>query len=141
MAFALIQNPDGAMFQAQAVLAMVRDIIGDGIEDSYDIEYGEYRSEPKVSMWENGRERGYIIHMKGAPRQTQINVGFWEGRSGDHIEVRTFEKYTYLNGPTRDDALGPDGELIGDEKIFDYGKIEEAARHIADVLAEFWKRK
>jgi hypothetical protein len=137
MSFPLNTNPDGAKPQARAILAMTSDLFGDGIEESYDTEHEEYLAEPIVARWDNGRERGYMIRMRDSARQKQINIGFWEGRSGDQIEVMVFESAPTTNSPTLAETPSED-EWDAAIRTFDYGKVTEAARYVMDTLSAFW---
>lgn len=77
---------DGANRQAQAVLAFVQYLIGDGIEASWDDEWKRYTADIEVARWENCREQGYILYLN-APQYSsnQLNIAFFEHRNSDSI--------------------------------------------------------
>lgn len=131
--------------QSTAVLAYVRHIIGDGIESSWDDGRKDYRAEPLVNEWYNGREREYVIHMRDASMglgNNQINIAFYEHRSSDSIAVLVFEAFTFnppilLDVPK--DHPFQESSSAG-SKFFSYGHAEEAAQFIVDTLTEFWDK-
>src|SRR4051812_35854363 len=93
--FILTQNPDGAGFQAQAVLAYLRYFIGSGIEESWNAKWNQYEAEPRVVRLDNCREQGYIVWLRSRDSKHQINIAFYEHRNNDLIcavvsDVRTF---------------------------------------------------
>jgi len=70
---------DGANWQARAVLAVVQDLLGEGIADSYNKEYHCYTHEFKVGRWENCREQGYVVSLHVGTEQ--LNIAFFEHRN------------------------------------------------------------
>ena len=133
----LFINVDGADFQAQAVLAYLRQ--GDGIEDSWSKEYKEYQADPQVNRWHNGREQGYVVSMRSEGYVKQINIAFFEHRNSDSICVLVFEAMT-INPPTLDNI--PEGvykDKYDLTKSFSYGQALEASDWIREQLVLFWK--
>lgn len=137
----LINNPDGANFQAQAVLAYVRYLIGDGIDESWDDKLKHYRAEPKVARWENCREQGYIIYLRSKDYKDQINIAFFEHRNSDNICAVKWNQCS-INSLTIDNAdfggVYRDKWEVSEE--FSYGQAFEMARWIVDELIEFWNK-
>jgi len=94
----LFINHDGANYQAQAVLAYLQG--RDGIEPSWSTEFRRYMADPKVSRWENCREQGYVVWMRGR-KGKQVNIAFFEHRNIDNICAVMWEQDT-VNAPTID---------------------------------------
>jgi hypothetical protein len=135
--FDLFQNPDGADFQAQAVLAYLRDRLGSGIEQSWDPTYHRYTAEPKVTRYDNGREQGYIVYMRGRDYSDQINIAFYEHRNSDNICAVKSNQRTF-NAPLLDDILKVMTDKYDTTKTVGVGQAYELAGWIADQLIEFW---
>jgi len=136
----LIQNDSHSpSHQAAAVLAYVRFSLGGGIEGSWNGELKHYEAEPQVNEWYNGRERGYIVHMRSRDNNRQINVAFYEHRSSDMICVLAFEETTN-NPPTLADLPKdhPFHESSGNCTMFSVGGAMEAGDHAAQLLRDFW---
>lgn len=134
----LFINPDGANSQAQAVLAYLRG--NSGIECSWDRESGQYLAEPEVDRWHNGRERGYVVHMRGHMYNNQINIAFFEHRNSNAICAVMFEAFT-MNPPTLADI--PEGVYLDkSDTSYDvgYGEAAKMANWINQQLIDFWKK-
>ena len=132
------QNEDGACAQAKAVRAYLA--MRDGIEESWSAEWRRYQAEPKISRWENGREQGYVVWMKGVKHNRQINIAFFEHRNSDEICAIEWEQLT-MNAPTIDSAVF--GEIYKDKYDVSHrvgpGLPMEMADWIFERLTEFWK--
>lgn len=133
----LIQNHDGANHQAQAVLAMVRYLIGDGIEASWNDEWKQYDAEPKVTRYDNCREQGYIVFMRSKRRDKQINIAFYEHRNSDQIYVQVVEKNTF-NSPVASDIYATMKDKYDCAFSAGCGQIEPVAKFVKNALVEFW---
>lgn len=135
--YGLTQNHDGANHQAQAVLAMVRYLIGGGIEDSWNSEWKRYDAEPKVTRYDNCREQGYIVFMRSKHGDKQINIAFYEHRNSDSICVQVVEKLTF-NSPVASEIY----ETMKDKYDCAFsagpGQIAPVAQFVTDALVEFW---
>ena len=135
-------HEDGANRQAQATLAMFQYFLGDGIEGSWNNDYHKYDADIQISRWENGREHGYVLHMRSKDWKRQFNVAFYEHRSCDNIDVACWEQTTY-NPPAFDTKAGKGEQDYNwawenNTKSFGYGKVAEAARYILEELESFW---
>lgn len=135
--FNLVQNPDGADFQAQAVLAYVRFLIGDGIEESWDPKWKRYQAEIKVSRYDNQLEQGYVLFLRTPDYEKQINIAFYEHRNSDEICAVMNKKFT-LNAPLASDIYeGMKNKHDVSCKV-SMGKAIKMAEWIVLQLVEFW---
>lgn len=132
-------NADGANYQAQAVLAMVRYGLGDGIESSWDSDLKRYRAEPEVARFDNCREQGYVIYMRDRAFKEQINIAFYEHRNSDQIYVQINNERT-LNAPTCEQITKRMVDKWSCAHQVSVGEIEKAADFIVKALAEFWNK-
>lgn len=133
-------NHDGANFQAQAVLAMVRHNLGDGIEKSWDDKFHRYSAEPMVHRFDNCREQGYVIYMRGPNYRGQINIAFYEHRNSDSIYVQVNNTVT-LNAPSLDDITKDMSDKWQSSFDASVGKISEVADFISTALIDFWNEQ
>lgn len=138
----LLQNPDGASFQARAILEMLRDRLQSGVKGSYDTGLNCYHAEPRFTRYENGRERGYIVFMGtgalGGKGDHQLNIAFYEGRNHDGICIRWCDKVTW-NPPVYEDIPWADPDSSEPDKSFGYANIDSASCFIANKIIEFWE--
>ena len=128
----LFDNPDGANFQAQAVLACIRQ--HSGIEHTWNKDELKYDIEPEVERWFNCREQGYVIYAR--TRSKQLNIAFFEHRNSDSICAVKWEGYT-INPPTINDI--PESHPFCNSKYnvdysVCYGKFIEMAEWIIKQL-------
>lgn len=137
MSAKLIQNPDGANFQARAVLEMVRCIIGGGIEASWNDDRKCYDAEPNFTRFDNCREQGYVIYLSSKDYSKQINIAFYEHRNSDRIYIQVNDKHTF-NAPVLDDITESMSDKWDCAFSAGWGKVSEAAKFIVDKLDEFW---
>ncbi|AFU86769.1 hypothetical protein D869_gp145 [Caulobacter phage CcrRogue] len=142
----LLINTDGANFQAQAVLAVVRDMLGEDFEPSWSTDLGEYLAEPRLARFDNNRVAGYVIWMPdsracawmGPEGWRQINITFYQHGVSDQIVVNGWRKaYREDLPPTRHDM--PDVEEMHRRQIFEQHEIVPAAEYIIHLLTEFWE--
>lgn len=131
------QNEDGACAQAKAVRAYLA--ANDGIEESWSSEFKRYQAEPKISRWENGREQGYVVWMRSAKYDRQINIAFFEHRNSDEICAIEWEQCT-INAPTIDSAQFGDVYKTKYDVSYSVGHGEAAcmANWIFERLTAFW---
>lgn len=126
---------DGAGRQARGVLPF----IDENIESSF--KEGRYQADVQVGRWENAREQGYVISMRGQDHTRQINVAFFEHRNSDEIHAIKWEQVT-LNTPTID-GLPKDHSYYNSKYNTDfrvgYGEVLEMATWVNNVLNDFWK--
>jgi len=132
-----IYNNDGANYQAQAVMAFLKNIT---IEESWNDDARKYDAEIKVSRWENCREQGYVICMRTKDYSKQINIAFFEHRNSDNICAIKWEQIT-TNAPTIDTAEF--GDVYKDKydvsHSVGYGEIPSMSEWITNELEEFWE--
>jgi hypothetical protein len=134
----LFQNADGANYQAKAVLAYLS--ARDGIESSWSKENKRYEACPKVARWENCREQGYVVSLRSADYQKQINIAFFEHRNSDEICAVVFDG-VFLNSPNFDNI--PESHPYYHSKwdvnkSLGFGKAHEMADFIFNELTTFW---
>lgn len=137
--FDLCQNPDGANFQAQAVLALLRYNIGDGIEASWDDAHKRYMAEPRVVRYDNCREQGYVVYLRSRDYQHQINVAFYEHRNSDSICAVVSAERT-LNAPRLGDMTKAMGDKWDVAHSVGVGRVAEMAEWVARQLLDFWAK-
>lgn len=135
----LFQNEDGANHQAKAVRAYLA--VHDGISESWSDEHKRCMAEPTLSRWENCREQGYVICLRGqpGPKLRQINIVFYEHRNSDDICALVFEQWT-INAPTIDTL--PPGVFKDKYQVSHtepYGNAMQMADWIYEQLVDFWK--
>jgi hypothetical protein len=132
----LFTNRDGANYQAQAVLAYLSG--RDGIEPSWSAEQRRYLADPKVSRWENCREQGYVVWMRGR-KGKQVNIAFFEHRNSDNICAVMWEQET-VNAPTIETMVT--ANVYSDKwdvsHTAKYGECAAMAEWIIDQLNAAW---
>jgi hypothetical protein len=130
---------DGACPAAKAVLAYLQH--SDGIEESWDDKYKEYKAKPKIARWENCREQGYIVFMRSENHQRQINIAFFEHRNTDAICAVMWEQKS-LNSLTIDNAEFGDVYEDKYDTSFDvdFTEAKAMAHWITEQLTDFWKQ-
>jgi len=134
-------HTDGANRQAQAVLAFVQYLIGDGIEESWNDEFKCYDADIEVARWENCREQGYILSLR-SPKygQNQLNIAFFEHRNTDSICAIKWHQWS-LNSLNIDTAeFGEECYSNKWETSYDvsYGEAYKMADWIRDQLINHW---
>lgn len=134
----LFDNHDGANYQAQCVLAILRHL---AIEESWDADRMAYDFEPwsypEVDRWQNCREQGYVIYWRLSRKQ--INIAFFEHRNSDNICAVEWEQLT-TNAPTIDTM--DRNQIYKDKwdvsKTVSYNKFSEMADWIMERLTAFY---
>lgn len=136
----LFINPDNTNWQAQAVLACIRQY--DGLETSYVTGTG-YEAQPEVNPWFNGRERGYVISLRSPDFREQINIAFYEHRNSDSVCAIKFEG-TNINPPTIND-IPKTHPFYESQWNYDFsvavGEHMKMAFWIVDNLNGWWEDK
>ena len=132
-------HADGANRQVQAVLAMFQYLLADGIEDSWDDTFKDYKAEIEVARWENCREQGYTLMMR-APWMSgnRLNIAFYEHRNHDGICAIKWEQNT-LNSPTIDTL--PDGVFENKWEVsyeVKWGEVTKMAKWLFKEFEHFW---
>ncbi len=130
-------NHDGANFQAQAVLAMVRYLCGDGVEESWNGALSRYMYQPRVVRFDNCREQGYTIFARN-PKDEQINITFYEHRNSDEIFVQVNYKKTF-NAPLLSDIFEENSSKWDSAFSANYGEITKVADFIVGALRDHYK--
>lgn len=138
MSAKLLQNSDGANHQARAVLEMVRYLLGDGIESSWDDEYKRYTAEIQFTRFDNCREQGYVIYLRDKSFSKQINIVFYEHRNSDELYVQINDKRTF-HAPTLEDITSTMKDKWEAAFTAQFGEITPIAAFIVKKLEEFWK--
>ena len=134
----LFHNPDGANYQARAVLAYLTKYCG--IAESWSQVHKRYMAEPQVDRWHNCREQGYVITLSSGADLRQINIAFFEHRNSDDICAVQWEGY-YINPPTINDI--PELHPYRQSKYavthsVSVGQAEDMADWIFLRLTDFW---
>ena len=125
---------DGANWQAQAVLAMVRHNIENAVYKAYNEKQKDYDCFVKAARFYNCREQGYVISVTYNTKQK--NYFFYEHRNSDDICVVMTDDYT-LNPPTLADFCKKMKSSSDYDRSFSYGKIVECGNFILDNIMEF----
>ncbi|AXQ68481.1 hypothetical protein HOT99_gp136 [Caulobacter phage CcrBL10] len=142
----LCLNPDGANFQAQAVLAVVRDMLGEDFEPSWDAKLGRHLAEPRLARFDSARLAGYVIWMRdyraiawaGVGAGRQINIAFYQHGVSDEIIVNAWTGETEDNLPPNHRDI-PDNDDMATRGVFKQREVVPAAQLIVDVLTDFWE--
>jgi hypothetical protein len=135
--FELVQNPDGAGFQSQSVLAYLRYFIRDGIEGSWDNEWKRYRADIRVCRYDNCREQGYVVWLRSLDYKHQINIAFYEHRNSDDICAVVSDVQTF-NAPLLADILVAMEDKYDTAISVSVGRADEMAEWISGKLRDFW---
>lgn len=113
---------DGANYQAQAVLALVR-------RYAENLPFTkEFRGEVEVGRWENCREQGYVFSINAGYRRCK-NYCVYEHRNSDQLCVQMFEGF-HLNTPSIEDVFKDKRDKWDIDKIFSCEQIVECAEFI-----------
>lgn len=132
---------DGADAQAKAVLAYVQYMYNEIVSETWNETFHSYDATPYVSVWFNGRERGYIVYLANTNYTKQINIIFFEHRNSDNICAVAWEQVSYGSPITIDTAKF--GEKYSGKGDVDYvvgpGQAYEMAEWIVKTLKTFCK--
>jgi hypothetical protein len=114
---------DGANYQAQAVLAFIRD----------------HESQTKVARWENGREQGYVLTLVAPDYKEQLNIAFFEHRNSDSICAIKWKQAPSINTPTISTAQFNGAYKDKYDTSFDvgYGEIRKMGDWIRKELDDY----
>lgn len=115
---------DGANHQAQAVLALVRGMAINFLDNIASNDYGKLF----VGRYENCREQGYVFTLSIAWKQV-LHIVVYEHRNSDRICVKAFEG-SFINTPRAEQI--PMKDKYDLDKFFSYGSVFEAAKWITD---------
>lgn len=127
---------DGANRQAQAALAFLQYLLGDGIEESYNNQFNRYDADVRIGRWENCREQGYVLMLRTNDYKKQLNIAFFEHRVADCLCAHKWEQST-MNSPTIDSAdFGANG-YVSDCDV-KHGEVVKMAEYLRDELINFW---
>jgi hypothetical protein len=131
---------DGANYQAQAVAIILRGMIGDGLEKSWNDTTKRYDASPEISRWENCREQGYVVSMRNKSYSDQINIAFFEHRNSDSICAVKWNQIT-TNSPTIDTAVFGDVYKNKWDTSHDvgYGEFMQMAKWIREQFESFYE--
>jgi hypothetical protein len=135
----LFINPDGANYQAQAVLAYLRR--HGGLSSSWNEEQMRYIAEPEVNRWHNCREQGYVITLRSRKYSRKLHIAFYEHRNSDSIHAVKFEA-SLINPPTIKDIPKEhpfyESKYATDHSV-NVGKADEMADWIYEELNKWWQ--
>ncbi len=127
-------NNDGANWQAQAVLAYLRNYAEVFIDQTYNKEYRRYEATISAGRFENCREQGYIVSV--SYKGEQRNYAFYEHRNSDSICVVKFDQLT-INTPTLEDVCNRMSDKYDYTKSFDWGEILACGEWIGKDIENF----
>ncbi len=118
---------DGANYQAQGVLAFIRD----------------HESQTKVARWENCREQGYVLTLVAPDYKEQLNIAFFEHRNSDSICAVKWKQTPTINAPTIDTAKfnGVYTDKYDVSHSVGYGEITEMSHWIRKQLDDYIEEK
>jgi hypothetical protein len=125
---------DGANWQAQCVLAYLRSIGNNKVENlTWDKEKHRANGELRVGRCENCREQGYIFTLIYGTKQL---VHFWvyEHRNSDVLCVVEFEGF-FINTPTIDNI--PMKDKYDTTKEFSCGDVVSCGKWIVERITEY----
>lgn len=122
---------DGANYQAQAVLAVLRSRLAT-FPSAETIGLNEYHI--SVGRYENCREQGYVFTLWADLIKQIRHYAVFEHRNSDNLIVLESTKQT-INTPNWDDMYGTRGKYDYD-KGFNPEQFSEAADYIAKDMAE-----
>lgn len=126
---------DGANWQAQSVLAYLRDARNIAIDKAWNEDNKCYDAGIKVGRYENCREQGYIFSIKYLGEQRNYCV--YEHRNSDDICVVVFD-VTTINTPTLKMVCGAMGDSKWNyTKAFPFGQIMECGDYILDDMKKW----
>lgn len=135
---------DGANWQAQAVLAYLRNSFECDVKDKYfnTDDYDKIRCE--VGRFENCREQGYVVTI--SYRWEQRHFAFFEHRNWDAIVVYVSDTQT-INTPSIHEVYNGRSSS-GYDYHFPYGEIMKCGDKILSLMKKFvdekieeWKNK
>lgn len=116
---------DGANWQAQCVLAILRSRYESILDESWNKEQGRYEACIRVGRYESDREQGYAFALN--TMGIQRNYVVYEHRNSDEICIVVWDGLT-LNTPTPSQVPMKDKWDV--TKTFRYGEVMECAEWI-----------
>ena len=129
---------DGAKWQEQVVLMILKGRMIEVIGDTYDTKKSEYKAKICVGRYENCREQGYVFTLMYDDRQLAHYCVF-EHRNSDSICVIKFNKYC-LNTPTIEEIWEGRKDKYDVTKSFNYMAFNSVTDYIIeDMKAEINK--
>lgn len=117
---------DGANWQAQCVLAILRGRQEEILDESWSKEFHRYDSRIVVGRYENDREQGYVFSIQTAHHMR--NYAVYEHRNSDNICIVAWDGLT-INTPTPSQV--PMRDKWDVTKKYEYGEVMESADWIA----------
>jgi len=128
---------DGANWQAQAVLAYLRNRFECDVKDKY-FDTDEYnRIHCEVGRFENCREQGYVVTI--SYRWEQRHFAFFEHRNSDAIVVYVSDTQT-INTPTIHEVYNSRGGSDYDYHFY-YGEIMKCGNKILSLMKKYIDEK
>lgn len=116
---------DGANWQAQCVLAILRSRYESILDESWNEKQGRYEACIRVGRYENDREQGYAFALNTIG--IQRNYVVYEHRNSDEICIVVWDGLT-LNTPTPSQVPMKDKWDV--TKTFRYGEVMECSEWI-----------
>ena len=128
---------DGANYQAQAVLALLR-------YKTHSLMHGigeELPAEIEVGRWENCREQGYVFRINIGLGRRVKNYCVYEHRNSDNICVQMFEGFT-LNTPSIDMVFDNGKKTKWDiDKQFSVDEVVACADFIVEDMTSVYNEE
>lgn len=129
---------DGANYQAQAVMCLVKGWYENIVDDTFNDKTGEYEARINVGRYENCREQGYIFSLVVPTKngQVQRNYAVYEHRNSDAICLVVFDLNTAYNcAPLSSDVYDKMKDKWDTTK--DFFDVTECATYIRNSMVDF----
>lgn len=131
---------DGANYNAQAILAIIRGLYLEVTGETYDPETHVYNAQIHVGRYENGREQGYVFTLMYKWGQIK-HYAVYEHRNSDNICILCQSGFAGTNTPNADFMFGPDRGKYDVDKTFSSDEAYQAAKWILqDMKNEIIKK-
>ena len=125
---------DGANWQAQAVLAYLKNQYFYLLQGTWNNELRLNEADFYVGRYENCREQGYVFSVRYMSEQR--NYAVYEHRNSDSLCVVVFDKPT-INTPSLDDVIANMKDKYDTTKDFKCGEIVACGDYILEDAKNF----
>lgn len=127
---------DGAKWQEQVIMMILKGRIREVTNDTYNTEYHKYDAEVVIGRYENCREQGYVFSLKYKEFKQLAHYCVFEHRNSDSICIIKFNG-SFINTPTIEDIWKDRKGKYDYDKSFEYGQFNE----VADWLIEDMRKE
>jgi hypothetical protein len=125
---------DGASAQARAIMCMLQNVVSYLVDSHKDKILDEYEY-PKISIYQNCRERGYVVYVKNI-KNKQFNIAFFENYKSDSIQIIEWVGGSY-NKPPDIDTIFDVHKTYEKSVYFSYCQILPCVTHIEKRISNF----